>query len=205
MTGFDANSSDPKSSDKDLLAGDPQDELEAMPAQMRFRPLDFWQRSRWIILAVVLSLLVAPKLTFGLRAFEGIVLKIDPVRAEMLVGFLRRPPEWIEVFPKASAGLLVTKSMGTWEPVFSQPKVGDASLARLYLRYAETYQGVIQSIDAPRMPGAPYIAVLQANQKTRRVPLWGAHLADAQVGATLQKQAGMWDPVLVPTGSDDHE
>ncbi len=160
------------------------------------------RRNAPLFVGVIIVLIVGPTLSRMLETYRGIALEVRD--DQMMIGLEGKPPKWIDVDVDigvdtgvAELGSIIQKERFAWLPAVVPSEPTDHQLLRMHKRYSRAYTGVVIRISPPRTPTGASIALVQLDDGTKlNVPLWGDHLAAAQVGIRVKKEPGTWEPVL---------
>lgn len=153
-----------------------------------------FRRNAPLFAGVMIVLVVGPAISRMLESYRGILLEVGS--EEMMIGLDGRPPKWISIID-AELGAIIQKDHFAWLPEVVPSEAADHQLLRMHRRYSRTYAGVIIRINPPMTPTGASTALVQLEDGTKiNVPLWGDHLATAQVGSRVKKEPGSWEPVL---------
>ena len=164
------------------------------------RELEHPHRRKLVMLGGLLVLIVVSIIIGQWNdAWRAIVL--DVRGDQMFLGYAKKPPEWVGG-RLTDPGNIVAKEPWKWDPEPTTVNVEDDALVALYQRYTKTYTGTLVEIRPPTRPGTFPLGVIRTDAGGREyVSLVDTVLLGATLNRRVVKQAGAWDPKLLPPDS----
>lgn len=199
MTNDDAQDDGPATNrEMEPTGGDEPGEASANDDGVGLKVQGPLRRNAPLIIGILVIMAVGPSVSTLLDEYRGIVLEVRA--GEMLLGFTEKPPRMIDAIP-ARDGDIIAKERLSWSPTIAPRVAADHQLVALHTRFTRTYTGVVILISPPKTLNGPHTALVQLDDGDKiNIPLYGEHLGTIQVGSRLQKESGMWEPILVPSG-----